>query len=126
RIGPPPNVGSSPRAVKPIAADEAEVKKQPCKSSHPKTEGVQSWKGHVPGANHQGNQICAETKKDRHDHEKNHRGAMHRHHAIENLGRNEMIVRNDQLYAHDDGFDTGNDEKEKRIEDVENPQALVI
>ncbi len=37
-----------------------------------------------------------------------------------------MIVRNDQLYAHDDGFDTGNDEKEKRIKDVQNPQLLVI
>ena len=37
-----------------------------------------------------------------------------------------MIVRNDQLYPHDRGFDTANDEKEKRVEDVENPQLLVI
>ena len=37
-----------------------------------------------------------------------------------------MIVRNDQLYAYDERFDTANDEKEKRIEDVHNPQLLVI
>ena len=37
-----------------------------------------------------------------------------------------MIVRNDQLYADDDGFETANDEKEKRVDDVENPQLLVI
>ena len=37
-----------------------------------------------------------------------------------------MIVRNDQLYTDDDGFETANDEKEKRVDDVENPQLLVI
>src|SRR5580704_10814330 len=126
RIGPPSNVGGSPRAVKPIAADETEVKEQSSKSSHPKTEGVQSWKGHVPGAYHQRNQIGAEAKEDGHDHEKDHRGAMHRHHAVENFGRNEGIVRNDQLNPHDGGFDTTDDQEEEPVEDVENSQLLVV
>ncbi len=37
-----------------------------------------------------------------------------------------MLVRNDQLYAHDGGFDTANYEKYKCVDDVENPQLLVI
>ena len=37
-----------------------------------------------------------------------------------------MIVRNDQLYPDDGGFNSGNDEEEKGINDVENPELLVI
>ena len=51
---------------------------------------------------------------------------MHRHHAVENLRRNELIVRDDELYANDGGFDTANYEKYKRVDDVENTQLLVI
>jgi len=51
---------------------------------------------------------------------------MHRKHAVENLGRNEVVVRNDELYPYNRGFNTPNDEEQKRVEDVQNPQLLVI
>src|ERR1700746_35147 len=51
---------------------------------------------------------------------------MHRHHAVENLRRNELIVRGDELYANDGGFDTANYEKYDGVDDVENTQLLVI
>ena len=51
---------------------------------------------------------------------------MHREHAVENLWRNEMVMRNDELYAHDRRFDAADDEHQKRVEDVKNPELLVI
>ena len=51
---------------------------------------------------------------------------MHREHAIENLGRNEMVVRNDELNPHDGRFDAANDKKYEGVENIENPQLLVI
>ena len=51
---------------------------------------------------------------------------MHREHAVENLWRDEMVMRNDELYAHDRRFDATDDEHQKRVEDVKNPELLVI
>jgi len=58
--------------------------------------------------------------------EENHGRSMHGEHAVKNFGRNEMVVRNDELYAHDRRFDTANDEEHQRVKDVQNPQLLVI
>jgi hypothetical protein len=38
----------------------------------------------------------------------------------------ELIVRNDQLYPHDGGFNTANYEKYECVDDVENTQLLVV
>jgi hypothetical protein len=45
---------------------------------------------------------------------------MHGEHAIEDLGRDEVVVRADQLDAYDGGFYPANNEKEQRKQDVEN------
>ena len=125
-IGEPAHVGRVPGAIKPVPSDETEVKKQPSESGEPEAQGIQPRKGHVAGANHQRNQISAEAKYEGHGDEKNHGGAMHGEHAIEHFGRNEMVVRDDELYPHDRRFDAAHDEEEERVEDVENPELLVV
>jgi hypothetical protein len=51
---------------------------------------------------------------------------MHGEQAIENLGRNKIVVRADQLDAHDGGFDSTDKEENQREDNVKNAQALVI
>src|SRR4029077_16017803 len=85
RIGEPSHVGRVPSAIKTVATDKTVVKQQATEGGKPETERIQSRKGHVSSANHQGNQICAEAKQNRHGNEKNHRGPMHGEHAVENF-----------------------------------------
>jgi hypothetical protein len=51
---------------------------------------------------------------------------MHREQAIENLGRNKIVVRAHQLNAHDGGFDSADNEEDQREDNVKDAQALVI
>ena len=51
---------------------------------------------------------------------------MQGEHAVENLGRNKVVVRTHQLNPDDGGFNSSNDEEDQRIENVEDAQALVI
>src|SRR5271155_4070505 len=51
---------------------------------------------------------------------------MHGEHAIENLWRDEMILRNDELNAQDRRFDAADYEEEKRVENVKNAELFVI
>ena len=51
---------------------------------------------------------------------------MHRKHAVEDLGRNKVVVRIHQLDANDDGFDSTDDKKGQGVEDVQNAQLFVI
>ena len=51
---------------------------------------------------------------------------MHGEHLIEGLGGDEMIVGNDELDAHDGGFDAADHEEEDGIEDIENAEAFVV
>ena len=51
---------------------------------------------------------------------------MHREHAVEDLGRHEVVVRNHELDAHDRRFNPADAEKDQRIPDVQDAQPLVI
>ena len=51
---------------------------------------------------------------------------MHREHAVEDLGRNKIVVRTDQLDAHDRRLDPADHEKHQGVEDVQDAQPLVI
>ena len=51
---------------------------------------------------------------------------MHREHAVEDLGRHQVVVRNHELDAHDRRFNPADDEKGERKADVQDAQPLVI
>ena len=100
-IGEPSDVGSITCSVEAAAAEEAEVEEDAAERGQPEAEGIQPRKRHVSGADHQRHEIVRESKHKRHGDEEDHRRAVHREHAVEELRRNEVVVRRDELDSHD-------------------------
>ena len=126
RVGEPSHVGSVSRAVKAIGPHQAEIEEKASKCGHPEAERIQARERHVARADHQREQIIGEAEHDGHGNEENHRGPMHGEHPVEDLGRDEMVVRDDELNPHDRGFDSADHEKHQGIKNVHDAQPLVI
>jgi hypothetical protein len=80
----------------------------------------------VSGAYHEWHQIIAETEKDGHDHEKYPRGAVQGEQPVENLRREEMRIGMRQLNAHQERFNSHDNQKQKRVDDVHQPDLLMV
>ena len=126
RIGKPAHIRRRARAIQAIAANEAEVKQQPAEGGDPEAEGVEAGKGHVARADHQRDKVVAKAEENRHAHEEDHGGAVHGEHAIEDLGRDEVIVGHGQLDAHHGGFQPGDEQEDQRVADIQHPDAFVV
>ena len=126
RVSEPADIRRVAGTIEASAADKTEIKQQAAEGGQPETQRVEAREGHVASADHQRNQVGAEPEHERHGHKENHGGAMHREHAIENFGRNEVIVRDHQLNSHDGGLDAADDQHHQGVDDVHNAQALVI
>ena len=122
----PADIRGRARAVQAVAAEKAEVEKQPAEGRYPEAERVQAWKRHIPGAQHQWNQIVAKTEKNRHPHEKDHGGAVHRKQSIEHLRREKVILWNGELNANQHRFQAGDDQKNQCVPDIHQADLLVI
>jgi hypothetical protein len=125
-IGEPSNVWRVASSVQAIGTYEAEVEEEGAKCGQPEAECVESREGHVPGSDHNGDQVIGESEHKRHGHKEDHRGAMHGEHLIEEVWRDEMITRGDKLNSHDGGFDATDHEEYKRKNDVHDAQPLVV
>ena len=126
RVGKPSDVRRAARAVESVAAHKTEVEEQPAERGHPEAEGIQARECHVARADHQRHQVVRESEHQRHGHEENHGRAVHGEHAVEDLGRDEIVVRTDELNPHDRRLNSADHEKDQRIEDVQDAQPLVI
>ena len=126
RVGKPSHVRSIARPVQAIRSHQAEIKKKASECRQPETKSIQTRERHVARANHQRDQIIRKSEQNGHGHEENHRGPMHGEHAVEHLRRDEIVVRADELDAHDRRFDPADHEKEQSINDVHNAKPLVI
>ena len=122
----PTHVRRAAGTVQTVTADETEIEKQAAEGGEPETKGIEAGKGHVSRADHQREEVIAETKKDGHGDEKNHGGAMHGEHLVEELRGNEMIVRNDELNTHDGGFNATDHEEQDGVEDIQEAETLVV
>src|SRR5271167_51703 len=126
RISEPANVGRAAGTIETVAADETEVQEQTAESGEPEAPGVEAGEGHVARADHERDEVIAKTEQDGHGDEKDHGGAMHGKHLIEELRRDEMIVRNNELVAHDGGFDAADHEEQDGVENVENSETFMV
>ena len=99
RISPPGDIGRAAGSLQAHAADEAVVQHQAAQRGHPEAEGIHPGKGHIPGADHQGNQVIGKSDDQRHAHEKDHGGAVHGEDAVEDLRGEKVVVRHGQLNA---------------------------
>src|SRR6266853_924762 len=113
-------------AVETASANKTEIQKKSAESRKPETKGIEPWKRHVSGANHQRDQVIGKPEQDGHGYEENHGRTMHGEHAIEHLWRDKIVVRVHQLDADNGCFNTADDEKNQGVKDVQNTQALVI
>jgi hypothetical protein len=51
---------------------------------------------------------------------------MHGEHPVEDLRRDKIVMRTNQLNAHDRRFDSADHEKNQGVDDIQNAQPLVI
>ncbi len=125
-VGEPADVGSRARSVEAAGAEVAEVQQETGKGGDPEAEGVQSGEGHVARADHQRDKIVSHAEEDGHSHEEDHGGAVHGEELVEDLRRDEVIVGEGQLNAHQDRFKASDDQKEEGVDDVHQPDFFVI
>jgi hypothetical protein len=102
------------------------MQKQTAKGEKPITHGIEAGKGHVFGADHQGNKIIGEADERRHYHQKDHGCSMHGEELIITVRGQKVIVGPGQLQAHDQSFQTADGEKEKGGQEIENADSFVI
>src|SRR5207237_5489853 len=104
----------------------AEIEQQATKEKHPVTKRVQAGKRHIPRADHQWHEIINQSGDNRDADQKDHRGAVHRKEAIENIGWQYGVVRRDQLDAYHQHHEPGEEEKNQGGTDVHQAEFLVI
>ena len=90
-IGPPGDVGRAPRSLQADPADKAVIQHQAAQRGHPEAEGIHPGKGHIPGADHQGNQIIGKADDQRHPHKEHHGGAVHGEERLKTSGERKSL-----------------------------------
>ena len=111
RVGEPAHIRGRSGAIESAAAEIAEVEQEAAEGGDPEAEGVEARERHVARADHQRDKVIAEAEQNRHAHEEHHGGAVHGEELVEYLRRDEVIVGNGQLDAHQHRFDARNDEE---------------
>ncbi len=126
RVGEPSDVGRAASLRNRASGENAAVQEEPAEGRHPEAESIQARKRHVARADHQRNEIVSEAEEDRHGDEKDAGRAVQREQTVEGLGREKRGIRVRQLNAHKNRFDSHNDEKQQRVDDVHDPDLLVV
>ena len=125
-ISPPGNVGRAARSLQADAADEAVVQHQTAQRGHPEAEGIHPGERHIPGADHQGNQIVGKSNDQRHPHKEDHGGSMHGENAVEDLGGEKIVMRHGQLNAQQDRLEAPDQQKDHGVGDVHQANLFVV
>ena len=125
RVGEPSNVGSVARAVKAVRPYKTEIKEKASKCGHPEA-GTHSGGGRLQVCASSAEQIIARTPGRRWAwRRRNHRGPMHREHPVDDLGRNKMVLWDDELKSHDRRFRSPNQQEHQRVQNVHDAQRQV-
>jgi hypothetical protein len=100
--------------------DDAAGQKQP------EGERVQPRERHVPGADHQRDEVVAEAGHDRNDEQEDHRRAVQGEQLVVMLAADQRVVRDRELRAHQQSLDAAEDEEHERQDQVHDPDLLVV
>ena len=73
-----------------------------------------------------GHEVVGEAEQDRDADEKDHGRPVHGHQPVEDLRRDEMVVRHGELDPHRRGLEAGDREEEDPVDDVHDPEPLVV
>ena len=104
----------------------AAVKQHSGKQKRPISESVQSRKGQVPSADHQGNQINRESRQNRLRVPKDHRHAMHGEDLVVRFRIEHAVVRIRQLETHHQRLQPADDQEQECGGEISLPEFLVV
>jgi hypothetical protein len=106
--------------------EQAGVEDDPAEQQQPEGQRVEPRKGHVPGADHQRDEVVAEPGHHRHDEQEDHRRPVNREQLVVVLRGDQRVVRNAELEPHQQCLDAPQDEEHERRDHVHDPDLLVI
>ena len=118
RIAPPARFGRLP--------EERCVEDDPAEQQQPVGQRVQPRERHVAGPDHQRHEVVAEARHHRHDEQEDHRRPVHRQQLVVVLARQQRVVRDPQLGAHQQRLDPAEREEHEGRDQVEDPDLLVV
>ncbi len=102
------------------------VQEQPAEEEHPVAEGIEPRKRHVPGADLERDDVVEKRRRQRHQREEQHRGAVHGEQLVKRLGTHEVAVRLGELRSDHQGLEPTDQEEGERGPEVEQPDPFVI
>jgi len=112
--------------IESVRAEVAEIEKNAAEQKNPIAECIQPRKGHVARADHQRYEIVRHSGDDRHSHQEDHRGAVHREQPVERIRSDYVVFGNDELRSNDHRHDPGDQEKNDGRRHVHQAKPLVI
>ena len=102
------------------------VQREAAEQVHPVRPRVQAREGDVARADHQREQVVREARPHRHDDQEDHRRAVHGEDLVVPLRRQQRVVRDRQLRAHQQRLDPAQHEEHQDGDEVHDPDLLVI
>ena len=109
------------------AGDEAEEQQDAAERQHPERQGVDPRERHVRRADLERHDVVPEADQHRDDEQEDHHRPVHREElVVDVLVGEELDARLGQLGPDEEGEDPGEEEEDERVDEVEDPDLLVI
>ena len=105
---------------------EPEEEQDPAERQHPERQRVDPREGHVRRADLERHDVVPEARQDRDDEQEDHRRGVHREQLVVRLVGHELEPGLGELDAHDQRQQAGEEEEDERVDQVEDPDLLVI
>ena len=110
------------RAAEQVAGED----QQPAERQEPEAERVDARERHVRRAELERHDVVREAGQDRHHEQEDHDRAVHREGLVVGPLVQELETRHGQLGTHHQRQDAGREEEEERVDDVQDPDLLVV
>ncbi len=132
RSCPVPSCSDSGAIPRPPGGGRAPLREEPGEDrqsadrQQPERERVDPRERHVERADLQRHEVVPEPREEREDHEEDHQGPVQREDLVVRMGRQDLRAGPGELRAHQEGEDPRDDEEGAAVEQVEDPDLLVV
>ena len=117
---------AEPTGVGRRAIQKGEVQNQSAKQEQPVAEGVQARKRHVTCTDLEWHDVVGKSQQDRHDHQEDHGGAVHREHRVVCRRVEECVARHRQLDTDEQRLESTDQHERGAGGEVQDADVLVI
>ena len=105
---------------------EPEEEQDPAERQHPERQRVDPREGHVRRADLERDDVVAEARQHRDHEQEDHERGVHREELVVGRVRQELESRRRELGPHTQGQQAADEEEHERVDDVHDPDLLVI